>query len=146
MTVSGETLRSISAPDQLHSRLGRLDFVDGFASPGTGALVYDHLDLVPGLNAYLNGFPGASTVTPREGLHEAGARAGSQAHPTPAAAADDDGSTTVVFSPERPADTPEGNWIQTTECKGWFAILRLYSPLPSYLDKTWRPSEIELLA
>ena len=72
-------------------------------------------------------------------------RAGSQAYPSPAATADDDGSTTVVFGPERPADTPEGNWIQTDPDKGWFAILRLYSPLQSYFDKTWRPSEIEPL-
>jgi len=72
-------------------------------------------------------------------------RAGSQAHPTPAATADDDGSTSVVFSPERPADTPEGNWIQTDPDKGWFVILRLYSPLQPYFDKTWRPSEIEPL-
>jgi hypothetical protein len=72
-------------------------------------------------------------------------RAGSQAYPSPAATADDDGSTTVVFGPDRPADTPEGNWIQTDPDKGWFAILRLYSPLQSYFDKTWRPSEIEPL-
>jgi hypothetical protein len=72
-------------------------------------------------------------------------RAGSQAYPTPAATADDDGSTTVVFSPERPADSPEGNWIQTDPDKGWFVILRLYSPLQSYFDKTWRPSELEPL-
>ena len=72
-------------------------------------------------------------------------RAGSQAYPTPAATADDDGSTTVVFGPERPADSPEGNWIQTDPDKGWFAILRLYSPLQPYFDKTWRPSEIEPL-
>jgi hypothetical protein len=70
-------------------------------------------------------------------------RAGSQSYPTPAATADDDGSTTVVFGPERPSDSPEGNWIQTTEGKGWFPILRLYSPLASFFDKTWRPSEIE---
>ncbi len=73
-------------------------------------------------------------------------RAGSQAYPTLAATADDDGSTTVVFGPERPADTPEGNWIQTDPDKGWFGILRLYSPLQSYFEKTWRPSEIEPLA
>jgi hypothetical protein len=70
-------------------------------------------------------------------------RAGSQSYPTPAASANEDGSTTVVFGPEQPADTPEGNWIQTTEGKGWFPILRLYSPLESYFDKSWRPSEIE---
>jgi hypothetical protein len=70
-------------------------------------------------------------------------RAGSQSHPTPAATAGDDGSTTIVFGPERPADTPEGNWIQTDPDKGFFVILRCYSPLESYFDKSWRPSEIE---
>jgi hypothetical protein len=73
-------------------------------------------------------------------------RAGSQSYPSPAAIADDDSSTTVVFGPEQPADTPDGNWIQTTDGKGWFAILRLYSPGQSYFDKSWRPSEIEELA
>ncbi len=70
-------------------------------------------------------------------------RAGSQSYPTPAATANDDGSTTITFSPDRPNDAPEGNWIQTTEGKGWFPILRLYSPLAPFFDKTWRPSEIE---
>ena len=56
-------------------------------------------------------------------------RAGSQSFPTPAATANGDGSTTVMFGPERPPDCPEGNWIQTTAGKGWFPILRLYSPL-----------------
>jgi len=70
-------------------------------------------------------------------------RAGSQSYPTPAATADADGSTTLTFGPERPLDSPEGNWIQTTEGLGWFPILRLYSPLESFFDKTWQPSEIE---
>jgi hypothetical protein len=72
-------------------------------------------------------------------------RAGSQSYPTPAATADADGSTTVTFGPEQPSDSPDGNWIQTTEDKGFFVILRLYSPLQSYFDKSWRPSEIELV-
>jgi hypothetical protein len=29
--------------------------------------------------------------------------------------------------------------------KGWNTILRLYSPLESFFDKSWRPSEIELV-
>ena len=72
-------------------------------------------------------------------------RAGSQSHPTPAATANADGSTTVTFAPEQPSDTPDGNWIQTDKDKGFFVILRLYSPLQPYFDKTWRPSEIELI-
>ena len=39
----------------------------------------------------------------------------------------------------------ESNWIQTAPGKGWFAILRLYSPLEPWFDKTWRPGGIELL-
>ena len=72
-------------------------------------------------------------------------RVGSQAYPTPAATADVDGSTTITFGPERPSDAPEGNWIQTIPGKGWFPVLRLYSPLDPFFDKTWQPSEIELV-
>jgi hypothetical protein len=70
-------------------------------------------------------------------------RAGSQSYPSPAATAAEDGSTTVWFSPEQPEGVDRGNWIQTDPGKGWFTILRLYSPLPSFFDKSWRPGEIE---
>ncbi len=70
-------------------------------------------------------------------------RAGSQSFPSPAAEAAADGSTTVWFGPTQPEGVARGNWIQTDPEKGWFTILRLYSPKPSFFDKTWRPSEIE---
>ncbi|MGA7374288.1 MAG: DUF1214 domain-containing protein [Methyloceanibacter sp.] len=57
--------------------------------------------------------------------------------------ADADGSTTIYFSPTQPAGVKRGNWIQTMPGKGWFTILRLYSPLEPFFDKSWRPSEIE---
>jgi hypothetical protein len=72
-------------------------------------------------------------------------RAGSQTYPSPAAVANADGSTTIYFSPSPPADAKAGNWIQTVPGKGWFTLLRLYSPEESFFDKTWRPSEIELV-
>ncbi|AML53406.1 DUF1254 domain-containing protein [Falsihalocynthiibacter arcticus] len=72
-------------------------------------------------------------------------RAGSQSYPSPASVASEDGSTTVYFSPEQPEGVERGNWIQTDPKKGWFTILRLYSPLPAFFDKSWRPSEIELV-
>jgi hypothetical protein len=72
-------------------------------------------------------------------------RAGSQSFPTPAAAANADGSTTVYFGPMRPAGVSEGNWVQTAPGKGWFVLLRLYSPLRSFFDKSWRPGEIEVV-
>ena len=72
-------------------------------------------------------------------------RAGSQSYPSPAAKLNADGSTTIYFAPKQPAGVDRGNWIQTDPDKGWFVILRLYSPLKSFFDKTWRPSEIELV-
>ncbi len=72
-------------------------------------------------------------------------RAGSQSYPSPAAELNADGSTTIYFSSKQPEGMAEGNWIQTDPKKGWFTILRLYSPLQSFFDKSWRPSEIELV-
>jgi hypothetical protein len=72
-------------------------------------------------------------------------RAGSQTYPSPAAVADADGSTTIYFGPTKPADAKDGNWIQTMPGKGWFMLLRLYSPRESFFTKAWRPSEVALV-
>ena len=72
-------------------------------------------------------------------------RAGSQSYPTPAAEPSADGSTTVYFGPTKPDKVSEGNWIETDPKKGWFTVLRLYSPLEPFFTKKWRPSEIELV-
>ena len=72
-------------------------------------------------------------------------RAGSQSYPSPAAEPDTDGSTTIFFGPKQPDGVKCGNRIQTMPGKGWFTILRLYSPLEPFFDKTWRPSEIQLV-
>jgi hypothetical protein len=72
-------------------------------------------------------------------------RAGSQSYPSPAAEPNADGSTTVYFGPKQPEGVKPGNWIQTMPGKGWFTILRLYSPLEPFFTKQWRPSEIELV-
>jgi hypothetical protein len=72
-------------------------------------------------------------------------RAGSQSFPSPAAKASADGSTTVYFGPTKPAGVDRGNWIQTMPDKGWFTLLRLYSPLESFFTRQWQLSEIELV-
>jgi hypothetical protein len=72
-------------------------------------------------------------------------RAGSQSYPSPAAEASADGSTTIYFGPTQPEGVKRGNWIQTMPGKGWFTILRLYSPLEPFFTKKWRPGEIELV-
>ena len=71
-------------------------------------------------------------------------RAGSQTYPSPAAVPNADGSTDIYFGPEAPKGK-ESNWIQTVPGKGWFTILRLYSPLQAYFEKTWQVGEIELV-
>jgi hypothetical protein len=70
-------------------------------------------------------------------------RAGSQSYPSPAAVADAGGATTVYFAPTKPERVPDGNWIQTVPGKGWFVILRLYSPLETFFTKAWRPGDIQ---
>ena len=55
-----------------------------------------------------------------------------------------DGSVDIYYGPKAPAGT-ENNWVQTIPGKGWFMILRLYSPLEPWFDKTWRPGEITLV-
>jgi hypothetical protein len=56
-----------------------------------------------------------------------------------------DRSLDVYFGP-RPPRGREGNWIQTRPGKGWNVVLRLYGPLQSFFDRTWRPGEIEDLS
>jgi len=72
-------------------------------------------------------------------------RAGSQNYPSPAAEVAEDGSTTIWFAPEQPEGVARGNWIQTDPEKGWVTLLRLYSPMPAFFDKSWQPTEIEVV-
>jgi hypothetical protein len=55
-----------------------------------------------------------------------------------------DGSIDVIFAPEAPKGM-EKNWVQTIPGKSWFILLRAYGPLQPWIDKTWRPSELELV-
>jgi len=53
-----------------------------------------------------------------------------------------DTSVDVYFGPTPPPGK-EANWVETVPGKGWWTVLRLYSPLEPWFDKTWRPGEIE---
>jgi hypothetical protein len=53
-----------------------------------------------------------------------------------------DGSTDIYLSP-KPPEGKEGNWLATVPGKGYFAILRLYSPTEAAIDKSWKPGDIE---
>ena len=54
------------------------------------------------------------------------------------------GSFTIYFAPKAPKGY-ENNWVETIPGKSWFVALRMYSPLKAWIDRTWRPSEIELV-
>ena len=53
-----------------------------------------------------------------------------------------DGSTEIFFGPQAPAGS-ESNWLQTVAGRGWFPILRFYSPTTPFFDNSWRAGEIE---
>ena len=56
----------------------------------------------------------------------------------------EDGSATLYFGPKAPAGQ-ENNWVQTMPGKGYNVLLRLYGPLQPWFDKTWKPSDFELV-
>ena len=53
-----------------------------------------------------------------------------------------DGSTELYLGPEAPAGK-QANWLRTVPDKGYFTILRLYSPTEAAINKSWKPGDIE---
>jgi hypothetical protein len=68
MGATGNTPASITPPDRVESRLGTLEFNDGAPSPATAELLYDHLDFIQGVQAFINAFPGASLAAMHDGF------------------------------------------------------------------------------
>ncbi len=62
----------ITTPAHVDTRIGALDFFDGVPTPDTARAVFDHLDFLRGVEAFLNGVPGASLVALRRGLRKLG--------------------------------------------------------------------------
>ncbi len=58
MSAAAGSLDSIRTPDTVESRLGTLEFRDGAPSEETAALVYDHLDFMNAVQAFLRSIPG----------------------------------------------------------------------------------------
>lgn len=56
----------------------------------------------------------------------------------------EDKSYTLWFGPKAPKGH-EDNWIQTMPEKSYNVLLRLYGPLEPWFDKTWKPSDLELV-
>jgi hypothetical protein len=64
---SSMDMTSYSTPDRVESRLGTLEFTDGTPSDATAALLYDHLDFLHGVQAFLGSLRGASIAAVRRG-------------------------------------------------------------------------------
>ncbi len=54
------------------------------------------------------------------------------------------GPSNLYFGPEVPKGM-ENNWLETVPGKSFFVALRVYGPLEPWIDKTWRPGEVELV-
>jgi hypothetical protein len=63
---------SITTPDEVESRIGRLDFKDGAPSKDTLEKVYDHLDFTHAFRAFVDTLQGVSMHAIRKGFHAVG--------------------------------------------------------------------------
>ena len=70
--VSEETLQSIITADKVESSIGTLTYKDGAPSADTVAKAYDYLDLMHGVEAFVNAYQGASVAAIFKGLEDAG--------------------------------------------------------------------------
>lgn len=50
-----------------------------------------------------------------------------------------DGSLTLYFAPERPADAPDGNWLPTSRNQNYSLTFRIYGPDQSAARGVWFP-------
>ncbi|QIG52405.1 DUF1254 domain-containing protein [Nordella sp. HKS 07] len=64
---------SIVTPQSVETRLGTLKFFDGFPDKVTAEKLYDNLDFMRGVDAFLNAMPGASAEAIRVGVASQGA-------------------------------------------------------------------------
>ncbi len=67
-----DVIAGLSSPDRIDSPFGSLEFFDGVPRPDTVSTVYDALDLMRGIEVFLNAVPGASLVAMRRGMRSAG--------------------------------------------------------------------------
>lgn len=64
---------SIITPRSVETRIGKLNFFDGYPDDATSKKIYDNLDFMRGVEAFLSAMPGASVEALRVGLASQGA-------------------------------------------------------------------------
>ncbi len=73
MQMTTDIPAAITTPDSVETRLGTLTFFDGYPDDATTQKVYDNLDFMRGVEAFLNAMPGASAEGLRTGWATQGA-------------------------------------------------------------------------
>jgi hypothetical protein len=73
MKMTTDIPPQITTPDKVKTRIGTLKFFDGFPTAATAQKCFDNLDFLRGVEAFMNGCPGASMVAMREGMRDLGA-------------------------------------------------------------------------
>jgi hypothetical protein len=53
-----------------------------------------------------------------------------------------DGSVDLWFGPQKPAEAPDTNWIQTVSGRNFLVALRLYGTGTEFFDQTWVPDDV----
>ena len=61
-----------TTPDNVESSIGTLQYKDGAPSKETVAKAYDYLDLMHGVEAFVNAYQGASVAAIFKGMEDAG--------------------------------------------------------------------------
>ena len=57
-----------------------------------------------------------------------------------------DGSVDLYFGPKAPAAADlKSNWIETVPGKGFYPMMRFYSPKAGLFDGTWKLPDVELI-
>lgn len=73
MKMATDIPPDITTPDSVETRIGTLNFFDGFPDDATTQKVYDNLDFQRGVEAFLTAMPGASAEALRVGFKSEGA-------------------------------------------------------------------------
>jgi hypothetical protein len=81
--VLDAALASISTPDRVDTRIGRLEFFDALPSAATIDALYANLDLCRGVEVFLRGIPAASLYAMREGQRSIGVERPNQRNHAP---------------------------------------------------------------
>ncbi len=73
MKMTTDIPESITTPGKVETRIGTLEYIDGFPTQETSQKLYDYIDFARGVDVFLTTIPAASLVAMRDGMRYIGA-------------------------------------------------------------------------